>query len=53
MSKMSPVLLPSPLSVFSFLMRSVAPLIELHLDFKVIDVNTFKLIMYVMCEGSG
>lgn len=31
----------------SVLSRSVAQLIELHLVFKVIDVNTFKLIMFV------
>jgi len=48
-STMSPVFLPSPLFVFSVLMRSTAQLIELHLDFKVIDVNTFQLIMYVSC----
>ncbi len=42
---MSPVLLP--VSVFSVLLRSNAQLIELHLVFKVIDVNAFKRIMCV------
>ncbi len=44
-STMSPVLLP--VSVFSVLLRSNAQLIELHLVFKVIDVNAFKRIMCV------